>query len=84
MTGQDKAWQGTLSPYLSDYGPRVRVGGKAAHPYRPPQRFSSKAKPALEGSDLGNLLDHHPTHHQEDSKIGPNTVEDSNRPLRTD
>jgi hypothetical protein len=35
-TGQDKAWQGTLSPYLNECGAQVKVGGKAARPYRPP------------------------------------------------
>jgi hypothetical protein len=74
----------TLSPYLNDCGPRVRVGGKAACPYRSPQRLRSKEKPTPQGSDSGNLLDHHPPHRQKDSRIVPNTVEDSNRPRQTD
>jgi hypothetical protein len=83
MMGQDGAWQGTLSPYLNDCRAQVRVVSKAAHPYRPPQRPSNKAKSGPQGSDLRNLLDHHPPHHQEDSKTGPNTMEASNRPRQT-
>jgi hypothetical protein len=80
----DEARQGTPSPYLNNHGPQVRVGGKPAHPHRLPWRLSSEAKPAPQGSDLGNLLKYHPPHHHEDSRTGPNTMEASNRLWRID
>jgi hypothetical protein len=81
--GQDEAEQGTLSLYLNSHGPQVRVGGKLARPHQPPWRLSSEAKLAPHGSDLENLLEYHPPHHHEDSRIGLNTVKASNRPWPT-
>jgi hypothetical protein len=73
--GQGKAGQGIHPPYLR--APGKSRGGEPAWLHRPPQRLRSEAKPASPGSGLRNPLEYHPPHHQEVSKIGPNTVEAS-------
>jgi hypothetical protein len=82
--GQDRDGQGTLPSYLNNHGSHVRVGDKAAYPYRPPQKLSDEAKPVPQGSNPRNLFEHHSPHRQEYSRTGPNTVEASNRPRQND
>jgi hypothetical protein len=54
------------------------------HLHWPPQKLGNEARLDPQGSDPRNLLEHRPPHCQEYSRIGPNTVEASNRPRRTD
>jgi hypothetical protein len=80
VTVQDRSGQGTLAPYLNNRGAHVKVGHKAAHPYRPPQKLSGEIKPVPHGRDPRNILEYHPPHRQEYSRTGLNTMEASNRP----
>jgi hypothetical protein len=72
--GQDGARRGILPPYLNNGGPHVIVRGKPAHPYQPPQKLSSEAKPVPQNSDPRNLLLHRPLRRQEYSRTNKKTT----------